>query len=211
MSESLMRAQEFTNQYISSVQNRIVSAIQSKSKAIIQEAASKFIPELQETLTNKFKDIVKDYYDDYSPEYYSRRGTMYNILKFNSDIKTATISWDFDPSEMPYSHGGGGAHDGGDTLFEKAFVGGWHGGAMSISGEKEAEYGTHPSPGTPYYRSPYPWFTKWGVPAKRSASPLDEFNKYWDTNHRFFEEMFQMYAQNEFEAKVPEIMRSLNL
>ena len=130
-----------------------------------------------------FQDAVTDFYNGYTPTVYNRRGDTgsksgglydlfnpernnYGVLVLNEPLYNEL----FDPSMM---HGGRNGADVG--LYSLVFVEGWHGGAKSIDEGKTKKYGKHPSPGTPYYRKPHPYYKHWGRQAKKeSVSPYEK-------------------------------------
>ena len=106
-----------------------------------------------------------------SPVYYSRTGGMYELM--TPTYNSQKIDWEYDPSVMNSSNGTLSSNE----LYEMVFKQGWHGGAPSGP--------DHPSPGTPYWRTPYPYYSHWSQPAARADSPYDrferEFDEYLDT------------------------------
>lgn len=132
-----------------------------------------------------FLNSVEDWYSAYTPIQYQRRYDMYNILDEKTDeygmaITEASGYVDmFDESRM-------GKDRHGNSLFEKVFMEGWHGGAEGIDGSKEGTWGAHPSPGTPYYRKGgmiplksgrviWHKYGKWGRKAVKTTSPAKMF------------------------------------
>ena len=119
-----------------------------------------------ERIQDIFNDAVDTFYSSYEPNLYNRRGDpsshsggLYELLSIRTDEDGTGILMGknymglFDESRMHGDRHGG-------SLFNKVFVEGWHGGAESGQG--------HPKPGTPYWRSPAPDYTKWYKPAKRA-------------------------------------------
>ena len=139
----------------------------------------------QSRIKEIFNTAVKTFYDSYPAQTYKnkRRGSLYDVLDIKTDelgrvsdgLMVATSAPDyrglFDPDNTTDRKG--------NSLFEKVFVEGWHGGAEGIEPGLEEMWGKHPSPGTPYYRKGgivkktgrYYKYAKWGRKAERTESP----------------------------------------
>lgn len=125
------------------------------------ETLSLFIPKAKERTMFLFRETILEFYADYAPVSYKRRYSLFDIINIDTSVGSDQLFFniEFDDANSPANN----VFDPIDTVFEK----GWHGGAPSGDG--------HPSPGTPYWRSPTPYYTKWYKPAAISASPYDEF------------------------------------
>ena len=147
----------------------------------------------EEAITKIFNDAVTSFYNAYTPHLYvregdteSKSGGLYDVLEIQRDNdgnilydSTHNIDDILDGSKMHLGRSG-------NSLYEKVFVSGWHGGAEG--GEK------HPHPGTPYYRKPSPWYTTWDYlspGAVRTTSPyriiadrLSNENKRFDSEYQ---------------------------
>lgn len=118
-----------------------------------------------------FNEAVKKWYDSYEPKIYHREYGLYKVLDFSTSedkygmVSTRSQMYDelYNSSLMPTGRNG---YD----LFEKVFIEGWHGGAESIAQEKEEQWGVHPNPGVPYYRTPHPKYNMWGNEAEQTES-----------------------------------------
>lgn len=148
---------------------RYIDDFLEQSKTKIQEAVAivqketwdDFIHIVEERIKEMFNDVIQEFYNDYSPETYDRNESLYDLLQ--TDTTDSSLMVWFDPSKMtPFRSG----YDGEDGLYDQVFRHGWHGGAASGEG--------HPSPGTPYWRTPVPYYNRWGREAAiASVSPLD--------------------------------------
>lgn len=139
----------------------------------------------QQKIKEIFRKAVYDWYGAYTPTQYQRRYDMYDVLDEKTDeygmaITEASGYVDmFDERKMgPDRHG--------NSLFDKVFMEGWHGGAEGIDGSKAGTWGSHPSPGTPYYRKGgliplvngrliWHKYGKWGRKAVKTTSPASMF------------------------------------
>ena len=155
-----------------------------------------------------FKESVDEFYHAYVPSVYPRQGNegsggLYELLSSNVTGNDGLLVFNapnydelYDPSKM---HPGRGGYDG---LYQKVFVEGWHGGAEGIASEKVAKYGAHPSPGTPYYRKPVPYYKRWGRPAVQTKSAYDIMKEKMneaDKEGGWFDEMFLLTARRVFD------------
>ena len=136
-----------------------------------KEVASEWVVIAATDISEAFTSAVESFYNDYRPRIYKRRGSMYRLLRINVDASAGTVSYDFDESAMTYRSGYGGE----DGLYSDVFIGGRHGGADKIAAEKEAKWGAHPSPGTPYWRAGS-HYERWGERATTAlTAPYDAF------------------------------------
>ena len=141
------------------------------SDAATRLATSYWISRTKYRLYDFLNEAANQFYDSYDPKFYSRRGTLYNILFVDTDGET--FEAEFREDVMTYSNGGGGGDE--DDLYDLVFRRGYHGGAETGP--------NHPDDGTPYWRTPYKKYTRWGGMASSSQSPkyyfdslLDNFN-----------------------------------
>lgn len=153
----------------------------------MDEANHEFGMYQQAKITGIFRGAVGTFYDAYTPKYYKdRKFGLYEILDLKTDDAGMVISNDpgyldmFDPAKMHPDRSGG------DSLFQTVFMEGYHGGAKNISGSKLDVWGSHPNPGTPYYRRPgkvtysngiKKWhrYGRWGPAAIRTTAPYTMF------------------------------------
>lgn len=160
--------------------------IQSANEAIYKEYGKSE----QAMIEKLFKKSVAEWYSSYSPSVYRRTRGLYDVLKpvdersdeYGMAITEATGYTDlFDPERLHEDRNG-------NSLFEKVFMQGWHGGAEDIDGSKADKWGRHPSPGTPYYRrggmvplgnGRVIWhkYGRWGRQAIQTESPASRFAK----------------------------------
>ena len=134
----------------------------SIEKEIDEEIKNKYIKDLNAVI----KGSIDKFYHSYKPKYYKRKYSlrdMYEILP-----KQGGFTIDFDPSYTEKEH-----RLDNDKLYDLVFMEGYHGGAPYIAPGKVEKWGKHPSPGTPYWRTPYPDFTEWGMAAFKSKSPFE--------------------------------------
>lgn len=154
----------------------LATQIKAKADEISEETVKKTYIEFgdyqQRRLESLFEEAVRQFYDAYSPSFYSRSESMYDVLNLQKNGDGLIIYDDvmdlLDRTKMTVDRKGG-------DLFNKVFVEGWHGGAEGINDALAERYGAHPSPGIPYYRTPHPYYTRWGKQAFRSESPYDRF------------------------------------
>lgn len=130
-----------------------------------------------------FRDVIDEFYADYTPQPdgYERHQSLYNLFQTQHFTgENARLEFWFEPSEMtPFRSG----YDGEDGLYDQVFRKGWHGGAGSGPG--------HPSPSTPYWRTPHPYYTMWGREAAvANVSPLDRFYEKMHEAEPVFSEEF---------------------
>lgn len=163
--------------------DRYIEKLKQKARDEANKAISKSYKELfvevEKDVKEIFHSVIKNFYEDYTPQFYERNESLYDLLQTDRTDNSLQI-W-FDPTKMTTFRGDssdGAGYSGEDGLYDQVFRKGWHGGAGSISKEKEEMWGAHPHPGTPYWRTPEPHYTYWGRPAKVSEkSPLDDMRE----------------------------------
>lgn len=174
----------YYEQYMAKLQRAAENAVREALKNTYQPLFKYTGDRMQEL----FQNVIEDFYNSYTPKYYGRNESLYNLLHVEVGGDGDYISVGFEPEKMtPMRHGGTG-------LYDQVFKKGWHGGADSGEG--------HPSPDTPYWRTPFPDFSNWceNPAAIAAISPLDdfkrvikeyesgemvaEFNRLWEINKR---------------------------
>lgn len=138
----------------------------------LEEAARQSVLELSEVIESKYTDMynetVEDFYGSYSPLFYDRTWSLYNILKIDYNEHRMLI--DFDTDQLQHS-----------SLDNTVFLLGYHGGAMHNGGY--------------YWRTPHPYYTRWGRMAERTNSPyydIEEKMREYESSEIYddFEEIF---------------------
>lgn len=133
---------------------------------ICQDINNRFFATLDTYAKRFIRSSVRAYYSAYHPKYYDRSYSLYTMAKPERTANGFTIV-----SGPEYSQGG--HRSGEDFIYGKMFQEGYHGGE---------DYGAgHPSPGTMLWRTPYPEFTSWGEPAKRTDPPYDLLVEQWNS------------------------------
>lgn len=145
------------------IERAINATIKAKSKI---EKMNMIYPKLYYNELNEIgKHVISKWYATYEPIYYHRQMS----LKHAYDVKLHGTDYSvvFDSSLISsFQH-----HQDNDYIYQIAFIEGYHGGD-TFGGESKGS--PHPHPGIPYWRTPFPYFTSWGRPAKRSWSPYYE-------------------------------------
>ena len=161
----------FYEQYMARLKEKAVQAVNVAIKNTWQE----FFISVEHNIREIFNDVVSAFYDDYASPDYTRSRSLYDLLVTEIGERGDYLKIWFDPTRMTTFRSG---YDGEDGLYDQVFRRGWHGGSDRISSDKIAKYGAHPKPGTPYWRTPVPFYTHWGKPAKISKiSPLDDMRR----------------------------------
>ena len=138
-----------------------IEKAKTKFKKIDEVYPKRYKEELEET----GRSVIAEWYATYEPIVYVRNRSLYHAFRVNLDGTRYSV--DFEPEFLDN-----------DIIFWNSFMEGYHGGARDgVTGLGEP----HPSPGTPYWKTPIPEFTHWGRPAMRSFSPynrmVSEMNK----------------------------------
>jgi len=179
--------EKFYQKYIEGVKQKARAA----GKAATKEAYAEYFLYAEKRVKEIYRDAIQRFYDSYTPEIYSRNYSMFNMLKTDYDPNEPSLTTGLDDSAMTTTRSGG-------SLYEQVYEQGWHGGADRIAPEKEVRWGTHPTPGTPYWRTPSPGYFHWGRKAERAPiSPADDYD-----------EAFEKLNEDEFAHKFEEILKN---
>ena len=149
------------NEYLETIVKRVRAAVE-KAK---EDAFADFLVVAEDRIRTIFNSVIQDFYASYSPKHYDRTESLYNLLQITTTRDT--LSGEFNSDMMSSFRNG---YSGDDGLYDQVFRHGWHGGAGSGDG--------HPDPGRPYWRTPVPYYNRWGHEAAMSdISPLEDFNR----------------------------------
>ena len=161
-------------------------------------------------IANIFHEAIESFYAAYTPHVYKRTYSLYKLLEMSLDER-GIVEYDsaldlVDREKMHLDRSGN------NSLFDTVFLEGWHGGAKSISPQKESTWGEHPSTGTPYYRArgmvQYPdnprpkmhRYGRWGRVAFRSKAPYEIFSEALDdAEENDLAQMFQEISQKNWD------------
>lgn len=167
---------EIEQYVINTIAREYIAQLQKKADRAYEEMLDKVIADFLDVVKERIKTIyntaIENFYANYPNPKYDRREDkgLKHLLVITHDKKKGELSWDFDPSKIPYRDGSGGGE--GD-LYDLVFRQGYHGGSTY-----DSKKGKHPNPGVPYYRYPAPYYTYWGRPAEKAPiSPLEDFNQ----------------------------------
>ena len=167
-----------------------------KSITKLQEMDEKYSQRLKKDLEEVCLSVVDDWYSDYIPNSYRRKK---NGLRkaYKVKVKGGEYSVDFSAGYMREKH-----RVSNEYIFENSFMKGWHGGA-----DKANKGPVHPYPGTPMYREPWPYYTRWSYVAEWSEPPYEVMNERIDET---VEKIGEDY-DTEFEKDIlSKIQASLN-
>lgn len=161
---------------LTTLANRVLDEMNKVSKDTVEKTYAEFGIYQRDKIRQIFNDAVGHFYAAYTPTQYERTYGLYDVLNISYD-RYGRVMYDeildlLDPGRMHTDRKGG-------DLFQKVFMEGWHGGAENI-GTSEDIWGSHPSPGIPYYRKPgfvtFPDGTrrwhKWGKWGRRSVRTI---------------------------------------
>lgn len=165
---------------IKEVTARVTEVIIEDIDTAFLDAYEEFSPYEHDELKAILNDAIDTWYDSYDkrgPYQPQKRMKNYStFMDYNKDEDGLIDTGD--PGErrglFKKSKDLGPIDRSGNSLFEKVFIEGWHGGA---------KYGPfHPNPGIPYYRTPYSEnlsraYKRWGKRAKRTESAYKIFDK----------------------------------
>lgn len=177
--------------------DRYLKRIKSCGDKLVKVSAKRIEPELKRTFKDSFESAVNSFYEDYIPEYYHRNRSLYNIFEADSLISEDSVSilLSLDDSNMTHDRRG-------NSLYDTVFVEGWHGGAKSgdVTHMGGKTYSTpHPKPGVPFWRTPYPYYSRWGKQAVRSKdSPYNMYNRNVDKEEARLNKLWGDIVAEEF-------------
>lgn len=182
-----------------------------------QEAVNRVMPSvyrdwlvfIRQNAERLFSEAVERFYGDYSPNVYNRTHSLADLLQSESGENKLAL-W-FDPGRMSGYRNG---YKGEDGLYRDVFLRGWHGGAdhgdyttsVGFSGDMSYErsfYTPHPSPGSPYWRRPVPYYTTWGQPAATAAvSPYEDYTQrlaeYQTSQSGIYADYYRAWDMNKY-------------
>ena len=168
---------------------RAINSVKSAKKKL--EKMNRVYPErYKDELEDVGKFVTAKWYASYDRLFYRPIESLFDAFRVNLDGTDYSV--EFDSSFMDTGR------DNDDYIFENSFMQGYHGGAVSGPG--------HPSPGIPYWRTPYPALTFWGRPALRSFSP---YNRMVSEMKRTIKEIDED-KQAEFDRIVERVNRNIN-
>lgn len=176
---------EIPNAYRKSLES-IAKRWEVEASKAIDKAIDEFLPQFKDGVEKVYKQSVENFYNSYSPHYYARSGDLYNLLEVDTSNRSYNIIL-HDEKLEPSNDGISSS-----SLYDIVVEGGWHGGAPSGP--------NHPSPGTPYWRAPPPYYTHWYTPAAESTSIFESFQEKYDTYlveaTNLLQEIEQRYLDN---------------
>lgn len=154
-----------------------IESLRKSFKSAYKQAYKLSIVELAQLIKEKYErmyeETVDDFYGSYSPIYYDRTWSLYDMLDIEADDRHMRIEFDTDVLPHP-------------SLDDTLFVGGYHGGASHNGGI--------------YWRTPHPYYTRWGRPAYRTSSPYyDIDNKMTEYESSEMESDFAMILENNID------------
>jgi len=159
---------------------KIVERAQSKIRVAIDDAVEELFRNIKTDLEKIYKKAVVGFYAGYSPAYYHRNRSLYKLLEISDSPDEVT--WEFIPGNATAMRGGG-------TVYELAFLGGWHGGAAGTDHNGE-------SVGSPHYRAPYGYYTHWSLGgAAQSTPPFETWESEVETYKGTLRDKFEALLQ----------------
>lgn len=158
---------------------QIIEKLENPPRHEMELMAQKIGKELKPICQKDIKKIINrcisDFYHTYKPKYHKRSYSLRYMYKIKATSDCITIN--YSPRFTTVRHRAPKSY-----IFDIVFMQGYHGGATDISASKIQKWGEHPDPGTPYWRTPHPEYTSWGIPAKQDESPRnrirDALNEY---------------------------------
>lgn len=167
----------------------IISVINNLKKAKAQlEKMNKVYPKRYvEELYLIGDEVITQWYSSYDPFFYDRRGSLYEMFEVKLDGTNYIVKFNNDNL--------GGFEE---YIYNLTFIEGYHGGARG--GEN------HPKDGVPYWRTPYPFFSRWGRPALRSFSPYYRMVNRMKTKIKEID----TEKQKEYDQIIEKAMKSIN-
>lgn len=127
-----------------------------RATAALNEAWTEVKPEIAEAFEKIYEQAIGRWYDAYTPIFYSRNHSLYDLMETKEDGSDGAFTFLFDGANMTHDRHG-------DSLFEKVFIQGWHGGAYAGD--------------TIRYRTPYGGYWHWGRRAVRTLPAYYIFEK----------------------------------
>lgn len=178
----------YFNNYIKGIKERVVTEVRKAAKNAYED----FFIILEDKIRTTFNLVIQDFYGSYTPRFYSRNESLYDVLQ--TQINSDSLRIWFDPGQMtPFRSG----YVGEDGLYDQVFRKGWHGGAGS--GDE------HPSPGKPYWRTPIPYYSRWGMEASVSDNPpLEDMKRRVEdyTNNKMQSDFNEIYSRHLNNIKI---------
>ena len=176
-----------SNMDMGKISAQLVSEVKLIAEKIVKEVNA-ILAQEQKSHAEAYMDLaIQEFYSAYSPHLYGRTGGMKSFLHTeinNDDAFEIVIGSEF-ANDVNYRVSA-------DYIFKVVFMAGYHGGAYKGRGyyilDKKRGRGRgsywnppHPDPGTPYWRTPYPFYSDWyATPAKRSEPPINIFTRMWN-------------------------------
>ena len=194
----------------------VVSGIKNAAKATSVVASDK----IQTVRREAFKRAVDEFYDD--PNFsiidggYNRTHSLYEILELEEVYDGDGLKqpyYSYDDNKMTGFRDESRTNHSENGLFDQVYVKGWHGGAGDARNrDSGTPFVPHPSPGTPYYRTPLHAYRTWGRKAAiLTPSPEERFEKYQSDGIRALQEemndLFQANMIAEITGEVNKIIR----
>lgn len=152
-----------------------------KLKAANEKIRKEYGVVQREKIKEIYNQTADMFYKDYSPDIYKRQKGLMQIKELSLQydkygrVSNDTFESFFDDVQMHADRRGNvywRRNGYFESLFDLTYMHGWHGGAPS------SEDGDHPSSGTPYYRTPHPYYYEWGDRAEQmSPSPFEHFKE----------------------------------
>lgn len=132
-------------------------------RSIDDELNAKYNPKVERKLKYIGNDAVTQFYDSYEPRIYDRSESLFKAYK--PIVNEDEWALDVDASYIPSSYHG----EKNDYIFQNSFLEGFHG------GDRNGD--NHPNPGEPWWKTPYPIFDHWYIPAAKGPAPMGIIEK----------------------------------
>lgn len=194
----------------------VIDGIKNAAKATSVVASDK----IQTVRREAFKRAVDEFYDD--PSFtiidggYNRTRSLYKMFELEEELDGNGLKqpyYSYDDSKMTGFRDESRTNHSENGLFDQVYVKGWHGGAGDARNrDSGTPFVPHPSPGTPYYRTPLHAYRTWGRKAAiLTPSPEERFEKYQDEGIRALQteigDLFQANMIAEITTEVNKIIR----
>lgn len=150
-----------------------------------KEAITELAPEIKREYEELARNEIMKWYSAYTPMFYGRRMSMLNIPYGEVNLS----DWTF---EMAFRSGLMGKDRKGGDLYEKVFIGGWHGGAWAGD--------------TFRYRRPVNKWYVWGRQAVRTESAFDMYNADQEALSEKWREKILERTMEKLIPKIPDIL-----